>query len=136
MYRPVVICYRQCTKYMGYFGTESAVLRSGTYLEDHKWGLSCQDRGSRGPRRGKERVESGGGCDRNLCPDGKCAPFLAFLFKPSLLQAMEEGTRTKKTVFVGGISDDVDESKIYENFSTFGAIPISTFARCILNFHR
>ncbi|KIM87119.1 hypothetical protein PILCRDRAFT_815579 [Piloderma croceum F 1598] len=35
---------------------------------------------------------------------------------------MEEGTRTKKTVFVGGISDDVDESNIYENFSTFGDI--------------
>jgi len=35
---------------------------------------------------------------------------------------MEEGTRTKKTVFVGGISDDVDESTIYENFSTFGDI--------------
>jgi RNA recognition motif-containing protein len=34
---------------------------------------------------------------------------------------MEEGTRTKKTVFIGGISDDVDESTIYENFSTFGA---------------
>jgi peptidyl-prolyl isomerase E (cyclophilin E) len=40
---------------------------------------------------------------------------------------MEEGTRTKKTVFVGGISDDVDESNIYEHFSTFGAIHISTF---------
>jgi len=35
---------------------------------------------------------------------------------------MEEGTRTKKTVFIGGISDDVDESTIYENFSTFGDI--------------
>jgi len=35
---------------------------------------------------------------------------------------MEEGTRTKKTVFVGGISDDVDESTIYEHFSTFGDI--------------
>jgi len=35
---------------------------------------------------------------------------------------MEEGTRTKKTVFIGGISDDVDESTIYENFSTFGAV--------------
>lgn len=35
-------------------------------------------------------------------------------------QAMEEGTRTKKTIFVGGISDNVDESVIYDNFSTFG----------------
>lgn len=33
---------------------------------------------------------------------------------------MEEGTKTKKTVFVGGLSDDVDEAVIYENFSTFG----------------
>jgi len=35
---------------------------------------------------------------------------------------MEEGTRTKKTVFVGGIADDIDESNIYDNFSTFGDI--------------
>ena len=34
---------------------------------------------------------------------------------------MEEGTKSKKTVFVGGIGDDVDEGVIYENFSTFGA---------------
>lgn len=33
---------------------------------------------------------------------------------------MEEGTRTKKTVFVGGVADDVDEAAIYEGFSTFG----------------
>jgi len=33
---------------------------------------------------------------------------------------MEEGTKTKKTVFVGGLGDDVDEAVIYENFSTFG----------------
>ena len=33
---------------------------------------------------------------------------------------MEEGTKTKKTVFVGGISDDTDEAIIYESFSTFG----------------
>ncbi|RDB21109.1 Peptidyl-prolyl cis-trans isomerase E [Hypsizygus marmoreus] len=35
---------------------------------------------------------------------------------------MEEGTKTKKTVFVGGIADDVDEGVIYESFSTFGDI--------------
>ncbi|KAF7976723.1 hypothetical protein HWV62_5903 [Athelia sp. TMB] len=35
---------------------------------------------------------------------------------------MEEGTRTKKTVFVGGVAEEVDESIIYENFSTFGDI--------------
>jgi len=34
---------------------------------------------------------------------------------------MEEGTKSKKTVFVGGISDDTDESALYEGFSTFGA---------------
>jgi hypothetical protein len=34
---------------------------------------------------------------------------------------MEEGTKSKKTVFVGGIGDDVDEGVIYENFTTFGA---------------
>ena len=39
-----------------------------------------------------------------------------------IIKAMEEGTRTKKTVLIGGISDDVDESTIYENFSTFGAV--------------
>lgn len=35
---------------------------------------------------------------------------------------MEEGTKSKKTVFVGGIGDDVDEGVIYHNFSTFGDI--------------
>ncbi|GBE81955.1 hypothetical protein BKA93DRAFT_801584 [Sparassis latifolia] len=35
---------------------------------------------------------------------------------------MEEGTRTKKTVFVGGIGDEVDESVLLENFATFGDI--------------
>lgn len=33
---------------------------------------------------------------------------------------MEEGSKAKKTVFVGGISEEVDESIIYESFSTFG----------------
>ncbi|KAJ4487926.1 hypothetical protein J3R30DRAFT_3432252 [Lentinula aciculospora] len=35
---------------------------------------------------------------------------------------MEEGTKAKKTVFVGGIGDDVDESVIYEHFATFGDV--------------
>ncbi|TFK42555.1 RNA-binding domain-containing protein [Crucibulum laeve] len=35
---------------------------------------------------------------------------------------MEEGTKSKKTVFVGGIGDEIDEAIIYENFSTFGDI--------------
>ncbi|KAG5342772.1 Peptidyl-prolyl cis-trans isomerase E [Termitomyces sp. T112] len=35
---------------------------------------------------------------------------------------MEEGTKSKKTVFVGGVADDVDEGTLYESFSTFGDI--------------
>jgi RNA recognition motif-containing protein len=33
---------------------------------------------------------------------------------------MEEGGKTKKTIFVGGIGEDVDEQVILESFSTFG----------------
>jgi hypothetical protein len=33
---------------------------------------------------------------------------------------MEEGGKTKKTIFVGGIGEDVDEHVILEAFSTFG----------------
>jgi len=33
---------------------------------------------------------------------------------------MEEGTKSKKTVFVGGLSEDIDEGIIYENFASFG----------------
>lgn len=36
---------------------------------------------------------------------------------------MEEGTKSKKTVFIGGIGDDLDESVILETFSTFGGLP-------------
>ena len=36
---------------------------------------------------------------------------------------MEEGTKTKKTVFIGGIGDDVDEGTIFEAFQTFGIAP-------------
>jgi len=35
---------------------------------------------------------------------------------------MEQGTKGKKTIFVGGIGDDVDESVLYESFSAFGDI--------------
>ncbi|KDQ60783.1 hypothetical protein JAAARDRAFT_190929 [Jaapia argillacea MUCL 33604] len=35
---------------------------------------------------------------------------------------MEEGTRSKKTVFVGGIGDDVDEGALVEAFTPFGDI--------------
>ena len=36
--------------------------------------------------------------------------------------AMEEGTRTKKTIFIGGISDEVDEGVLVETFATFGEL--------------
>lgn len=35
---------------------------------------------------------------------------------------MEEGTKNKKTIFVGGISDDTNETTLYEAFSTFGVL--------------
>ena len=47
---------------------------------------------------------------------------------------MEEGTKTKKTIFIGGIGDDVDEAVILENFATFGGCHVS-FSRvqpCLL----
>ena len=40
---------------------------------------------------------------------------------------MEEGTKSKKTVFVGGISEDTDETTLYESFSTFGVFVILSF---------
>lgn len=33
---------------------------------------------------------------------------------------MEEGTRTKKTLFVGNIASDVDEAVLLETFQPFG----------------
>ncbi|KAF7793133.1 hypothetical protein EIP86_004242 [Pleurotus ostreatoroseus] len=35
---------------------------------------------------------------------------------------MEEGTKTKKTIFVGNIADDVDEAVLLETFATFGDV--------------
>ena len=35
---------------------------------------------------------------------------------------MEEGAKSKKTVFVGGVPEDVDEAVLYEQFSAFGAL--------------
>ena len=34
---------------------------------------------------------------------------------------MEEGTKSKKTVFVGNLANDVDEAVLLETFATFGA---------------
>jgi len=36
---------------------------------------------------------------------------------------MEEGTKTKRTIFVGGVGDDVDEAALMAAFSTFGTGP-------------
>ena len=35
---------------------------------------------------------------------------------------MEEGTKAKKTIFVGGLTEQVDEATILETFQTFGDI--------------
>ncbi|KAI6022696.1 hypothetical protein EDC04DRAFT_2900658 [Pisolithus marmoratus] len=35
---------------------------------------------------------------------------------------MEEETRGKKAIFIGGLAEDVDETVIYEHFSPFGDI--------------
>ena len=45
---------------------------------------------------------------------------------PSICQVMEEGTKTKRTIYVGGVGEDVDEAAIYETFSTFGGFLLST----------
>lgn len=37
---------------------------------------------------------------------------------------MEAGTKTKKTVYVGGLADDIDEAKLIETFGTFGMCEI------------
>lgn len=34
---------------------------------------------------------------------------------------MEEGTKTKKTVFVGNLANEVDEAALLETFAAFGA---------------
>ncbi|CAL1704455.1 unnamed protein product [Somion occarium] len=35
---------------------------------------------------------------------------------------MEEGTKTKKTVYVGGLNDEVDENVLLETFAVFGDV--------------
>lgn len=39
---------------------------------------------------------------------------------------MEEGTKTKRTVFVGGVGEDVDEAALMAAFSTFGTSTLPT----------
>jgi len=50
--------------------------------------------------------------------------FLTFLLVLVLFnsRSMEDGTKSKKTVFVGGVPEDVDEAVLYEHFSAFGDI--------------
>jgi len=46
-------------------------------------------------------------------------------FRPSsVFHSMEDGTKSKKTVFVGGIPEEADEAVLYEHFSAFGAFGI------------
>ncbi|KAJ3801302.1 hypothetical protein GGU11DRAFT_769718 [Lentinula aff. detonsa] len=49
---------------------------------------------------------------------------------------MEEGTKAKKTVFVGGIGDDVDENVIYEHFATFGDVIEVQLPSAATNLHQ
>ncbi|TRM62474.1 hypothetical protein BD626DRAFT_49629 [Schizophyllum amplum] len=35
---------------------------------------------------------------------------------------MEEGTKNKKTIFVGGLVDEINEAILFETFSTFGDV--------------
>ncbi|KIY72145.1 RNA-binding domain-containing protein [Cylindrobasidium torrendii FP15055 ss-10] len=35
---------------------------------------------------------------------------------------MEEGNKSKKTIFIGNVAEEVNETIIYENFQTFGDI--------------
>ncbi|KAF8654146.1 hypothetical protein AX16_003675 [Volvariella volvacea WC 439] len=49
---------------------------------------------------------------------------------------MEEGTKAKKTIFVGGLAEDVDEAVLYENFSTFGDIIEVQLPTAVTNPHQ
>ena len=37
---------------------------------------------------------------------------------------MEEGTKTKKTLFVGNLANDVDEAVLLETFAPFGKVHV------------
>ncbi|KXN89234.1 Peptidyl-prolyl cis-trans isomerase E [Leucoagaricus sp. SymC.cos] len=49
---------------------------------------------------------------------------------------MEEGTKSKKTVFVGGLGEDVDEAVIYQTFSIFGDILEVTLPSAVVDPNR
>ena len=44
---------------------------------------------------------------------------------------MEEGAKNKKTIFIGGIGEDVDEEVILGEFSTFGGSCWQRYLHCI-----
>jgi RNA recognition motif-containing protein len=61
--------------------------------------------------------------DANLALNGPSARFIGpgpLLTHTTPATNMEEGGKTKKTIFVGGIGEDVDEQVMLETFSTFG----------------
>lgn len=45
---------------------------------------------------------------------------------------MEQGTKTKKTIYVGGLADEVDEAALIETFSTFGVKNLGGVSRKML----
>lgn len=46
-------------------------------------------------------------------------------------QSMEEGTKSKRTVYVGGLNEEIDETFLYETFATFGASHVLDIAEYI-----
>lgn len=48
--------------------------------------------------------------------------FLSPSNRDQLKEEMEEGSRNKKTIFVGGLSSDIDQTLLIETFSTFGDV--------------
>jgi RNA recognition motif-containing protein len=63
---------------------------------------------------------SGYGC-KAQSRGGIAGPQESVFTVSSIVNDMEEGGKPKKTIFVGGIGEDVDEKVILETFSTFGA---------------
>ncbi|KAJ3920296.1 hypothetical protein F5877DRAFT_38385 [Lentinula edodes] len=49
---------------------------------------------------------------------------------------MEDGTKAKKTVFVSGIGNDVDNSVIYEPFATFSDVIEVQLPSAATNLHQ
>jgi len=49
---------------------------------------------------------------------------------------MEEGSKSKKTIFVGGLADDIDETALYESFSTFGDVVEVQLPSAVVNPHQ